>query len=267
MADAAACMADAGAEIVDINLGCPAPRAVRAGCGAAMLKDLSLLGRVLSAMRRRVPGTLSAKIRAGWDTRDHVLEIGKVVEDCGADFVVVHPRRRTDFFEGAADWRPIALLTERLSIPVIGNGDVWYAHDALRMERETGCAGVMLGRPALRNPWIFSQIEALRRGETPHTPSGAEVHDYLRDVMRRFADAFPSARYDGIGRIKELVSWLGRAVDDGREFRTKALRAGSVAEILGHAEAIAALPAERLDLDASGRFRFERSGSVAVTGA
>ena len=117
MADAAASVAHAGADVVDINLGCPAPRAVRKGVGAAMLKDPELLFSVLSSMRQRVDCLLSAKIRAGFEDAEHVVHIGRTVEKAGADFLVVHPRRRADFYEGVADWRIIRTLKDALGIP------------------------------------------------------------------------------------------------------------------------------------------------------
>ena len=172
MAEAAEVMAHSRADVVDINLGCPAPRVVRHGVGAAMLKDPELLHRVLSAMRARGPGLLSAKIRAGFDDRTRVLEIAEAVQAAGADFLVVHPRRRADFYEGVADWRIIELLSRSLRIPVVGNGDCWYAADARRMRQETGCVAVMIGRPALRNPWIFEQIADLEAGRAPRRRSG-----------------------------------------------------------------------------------------------
>src|SRR5690606_26877970 len=129
----------------------------------------------VSCMRARTPGCLSAKIRAGFDDSAGAVAIARVIEDAGADFIVVHPRRRADFYQGVADWRIIGAIKERLRIPVIGNGDVWYAADALRMRAETGCDGVMIGRGALRNPWIFEQIDALSGGRPPPRPSGDDV--------------------------------------------------------------------------------------------
>src|SRR5262245_49118264 len=164
MADAAAIVSDLGADVVDINLGCPAPRVVRKGVGSAMLKDPKLLFEVISAMRRSVPGVLSAKIRAGFDDASVVLTNAKTLEDAGVDYLVVHPRRRCDFYEGVADWRTIKLLKDNLQIPVVGNGDVWSAEAALRMRAQTGCDAVMIGRGALRNPWIFEQIADLTAG-------------------------------------------------------------------------------------------------------
>ena len=260
MADAARHVADAGADVVDINLGCPAPRAVRGGVGSAMLKDVELLRRVVGAMREQTPCLLSAKIRAGFDDATHVLEIGRALEQCGIDFLAVHPRRRCDFYEGVADWRIIASLKETLSVPVIGNGDVWYAADALRMQRETGCDAVMLGRPALRNPFIFRQIEALHRGETPMRPDGDAVVAWL---FRLHDALLAELRKSPIGKLKEITRWVSRAVDDERAFFHAAMRAPSLdawrVEVERH---LAGLPSSRLDLDAHGSLGFERSGSA-----
>jgi len=263
MAEAAEAVAKAGADVVDINLGCPAPKAVRAGAGSAMLKNPKLLYEVLVSMRKRVPGLLSAKIRAGFDTSDHVLEIGKIVQEAGADYIVVHPRKRTDFFEGVADWRPIAMLVESLEIPVIGNGDIWYAEDALRMEKETGCAGVMIGRPALRNPWIFQQIESLRKGENAYSPSGQELSTFINMVFDRYEIAYPKTRKGPIGKLKELMSYLARAIDDNRETRKLCLRAQELADIREIVnQRIAPLSRECLDLLPSGHLKLEKSGKV-----
>jgi tRNA-dihydrouridine synthase len=226
-----------------------------------MLKDPELLFDVLSKMRARVPGLLSAKIRAGFDDAGDVVAIARVVEKSGADFIVVHPRRRADFYRGVADWRIIRTLNEALAIPVVGNGDVWYAADALRMERETGCAAVMIGRPALRNPWIFEQVRDLRAGVTPHAPDGGEVVDFLCDVSRRYEATYRKS----VGKLKELVRYLGRAVPDDRAFVTEALRASTTAEILRIAEGhLARRSSAELDLDAHGTLGLEQSGSARI---
>lgn len=264
MAEAAEVIAEAGTDVVDINLGCPMPRIVRKGVGAAMLKDPELLHRVVSAMRERTRGTLlSAKIRAGFDDSENVVAIARVVEAAGVDYLVVHPRRRCDFYEGVADWRIVRLLRESLRIPVVGNGDVWYAADALRMERETGCDAVMIGRPALRNPWIFAQIAALRSGESPMRPNGADVVGHLETVRRRCERAYSPGAVTG--RLKELLRYVARAIPEGTEFARQALRLPDSDAILRAAERLLApLPAEALDLDAFGSLALERSGS-AVT--
>lgn len=265
MREAAAVIAEAGADVVDINLGCPAPRVVRKGVGAAMLKDPALLYDVLQSMREVVPGWLSAKIRAGFDDKSNVVKIAQTVQAAGADFIAVHPRRRADFYEGVADWRIIQLLRQELDIPVVGNGDCWYAEDALRMREETGCHAVMIGRPCLRNPWIFRQIEALETGREPHEPIGEEVVAWMEDYVAAYRAGYPEHRQGPVGRLKEMVTYFGRAVRDDGAFRHAALRLGSVEEILSLArEAIAPLGHDALDLGARNRWGLERSGSARV---
>jgi nifR3 family TIM-barrel protein len=262
MADAAAIVAEAGADMVDINLGCPMPRVVRKGVGAAMLKDPALLARVLGAMRQAVPGVLSAKIRAGFDAEcdaaQHAVTIAKVVQDAGVDFIAVHPRRRADFYTGVADWRIVAELRQALDIPVIGNGDIWYASDFARMRAETGCDGVMVGRPALRNPWIFGQAAALAAGHEPFAPSGEDVLTYLEEAAQRIHDTYGGRT---IGRLKEIARYMGRAVPDDLAFQREALRAADVPALLEVARRrLSHLPSEQLDLRADGHLGLERSG-------
>ncbi len=262
MAEAAALVEEAGADVVDINLGCPSPCAAKGGVGAAMLKDLPLLSRVLRGMRARVRGRLSAKIRAGFDDASHVLDIVACVEDAGVDFLAIHPRRRTDLYRGVADWRIIRAVKERARVPVIGNGDCWYAADVERMRAETGCDAVMLGRPALRNPWIFQQAAALAEGSAPFAPSGADVVGYLDEVARRYRQRW-TKELTVLGKLKEIIGLLGRAVRDDKRFLRAAQRSRSVEELGQLAyEHLAALPASALDLDAQGSLRLELSGSV-----
>jgi nifR3 family TIM-barrel protein len=260
MADATELVTRAGADVVDINLGCPAPNAVRKGVGSAMLKDIALLERVLSAMRARTELPLSAKIRAGFDDASRVVEIAKAVQGAGADFITVHPRRRSDFYAGVADWRIIERLRRELNIPVVGNGDVWYAADALRMQRETGCHAVMIGRPAIRNPWIFRQLQALRAGHAPLAPTGSDLVGHLREFASRCSDSF--GELGTVTQLKELVRFIGRAVPDGGVFQRSAFRELTAAGMLEVAERhLMHLPAEGLDLGAEGG-RLERSGTT-----
>lgn len=263
MAEAAGAIADLGADIVDINLGCPVPKVVRKGVGAAMLRDLDLLHRVLAAMRARVPGLLTAKIRAGWDDAVQVRAIGEAVQAAGADWIVVHPRRRADFYAGVADWRPIAALKAALEIPVVGNGDVWYAKDVERMRAETGCDGVMIGRPALRNPWIFRQAAALARGEEPPAPDGDAVVAWVDEVVARYRSH--AGGHDGfvVGKLKEWCAWLLRAHPQGEVHRGAVLRPTTVEGVVaGVRAAFGGRPAATLDLGADGQLGLELSGSA-----
>ena len=254
MGEAAGIAAAAGAAIVDVNLGCPTPRAVRGGVGAAMLRDLDLLGDVLASMREQTgEARLSAKIRAGFDDSGHAIDIARTVERAGADFLVIHPRSRRDHFGGVADWRIVGGVREAVSIPVVGNGDVWYAEDAVRLRRETGCAGVMIGRPALRNPWIFLQIECLERGEKPPSPSGDDVVDWFGEAARRFREHFDGREVPLVGKLKEILRFTARALPEGRTFLDGALRqpdfAGLEAAVV---RGFGGVPPDRLDLDSGG---------------
>jgi tRNA-dihydrouridine synthase B len=259
MAEATSIVAAAGADVVDLNVGCPAPRVVRKGVGSAMLKDPELLRQVVSCMRDRTRGCLSAKIRAGFDDSTGAVAIARLIEAAGADFIAVHPRRRADFYQGVADWRIIGAIKSAVRIPVIGNGDVWYAADALRMRAETRCDGVMIGRGALRNPWIFAQIEALLAGRTPPCPSGDDVLDHYDELAEMLRASHPKS---ALGMLKEQVRYLARSVDDGTELMRRALRATTVLEMRAVLAARwAGESADAIDLNAHGG-HLERSGSA-----
>lgn len=263
MAEAARLMSRAGADIVDINLGCPTPRAVRGGVGAAMLRDLGLLERVLAAMRAEVSGCLSAKIRAGFSDTSGALEIARRVENAGTDFLVVHPRRRSDVFRGVADWRIIREIKQHLSIPVVGNGDCWYAADIARMREETGCDAVMIGRPALRNPWIFRQAEQLRLGQTPVHPDGDAVADRFERMTALFRDYYEGRERPLLGKLKEILHFAARALPDPGAFLAQGLRLHSIAELKALFDReVRPLSADSLDLSAKGSGG-EQSGSAS----
>jgi nifR3 family TIM-barrel protein len=265
MAEAAAVVAAHGADVVDVNLGCPSKTAARKGVGAALLKDRPQLQALLTTMRAAVPGLFSAKLRAGFERSEDALANARAVEAAGADFLAVHPRRRVDFYRGVADWRIIALLRRELSIPVIGNGDVWYAADALRMIDETGCAAVMIGRPALRNPWIFRQISELQAGRSVFAPSGADVVAHLDRLRSTMAD-WGGAHL--VGGLKEHLFWLCRAAPDGAELARRLLRLDTLELLLaGVEEAFGPLPPDALDLDAFGRRRLEPRAEAAALSA
>ncbi len=265
MAQAGRVVAEAGADVVDLNLGCPTANAARKGVGAALLKDPERLSRLLTTMRRSVPGLLSAKLRAGFDTSDDALRNARLVEDAGLDYLAVHPRRRVDHYRGVADWRIIALLRRELRIPVIGNGDVWYASSALEMFEQTGCDAVMLGRPALRNPWIFRQIGELMAGREPYQPTGVDVAAHLRSIAEALVAREPGPGYSPLGPLKEQLNYLCRAVSDSAQLHRALLRTQSVAELLDAAdEAFRALPEHRLDMSATPRPWASNASGVGV---
>jgi nifR3 family TIM-barrel protein len=189
MADAARIVQDSGADILDINFGCSVKKILKSNSGSALMKEPQLARRILDAVRQAIDIPLTIKIRSGWDpSGQEALEIAGIAEDCGVDAIAIHPRTATQGFRGRADWSIIAALKKALAIPVIGNGDVSESVDALRMMAETGCDGVMVGRAAIGNPMIFSQILTAARGcPTTISTDGQRIgmmKDYLRDSVR-----------------------------------------------------------------------------------
>lgn len=169
-------------QVIDINMGCPAPKITGGGAGSAMMRTPHLAGEIIAAVVDAVPVPVTVKLRKGWDDESvNVVELARIAEENGAAAVTVHGRTRMQMYSGECDLESIRKVVEAVSIPVIGNGDVTNAGSAERMLRRTGCAMVMIGRGALGTPWVFGQIEAALRGETPpETPSWEERCEILR---------------------------------------------------------------------------------------
>lgn len=185
MTEAARILEDHGVDGVDINAGCPSRRVTNGGAGAALLSDLALLGRILESVRGAIRVPLTLKVRSG-PTADRMVldEVADLARDNGVDAVAVHPRTRSQRFGGRADWTLIARFKDRFPSTVIGNGDVVTARDGLRMMEETGCDGVMVGRGAVGNPWLFAELVAAFRGDpVPPGPSRAERY---RTILEHF---------------------------------------------------------------------------------
>jgi len=182
MAEATRMVVDAGADIVDINMGCPAKKVLKKGAGGALLREPKKLKEIISSVRRACSVPLTVKIRSGWAADESLSsENSHMMEDLGVDAVTIHPRFVTQGFSGKADWTVISKLKKDLTIPVIGNGDVLSALDALKMKNQTGCDGVMLGRAAVSNPWIFEQIWAIEHGAELREPTLQERRAFIED--------------------------------------------------------------------------------------
>ena len=173
VAEAAVRVARLQPDCIDINMGCPVRKVIKTGSGAALMKNPLLVGRMITATVKAVFVPVTVKIRAGWSPGSvNAVEIARIIEDAGAAAVTVHGRTADQGFSGHADWEVIARVKQAVHIPVIGNGDIWQAKDAVRMLRETGCDAVMVGRGALGNPWIFKGIDQmLSGGETAAEPT------------------------------------------------------------------------------------------------
>lgn len=173
LAEAARMVEASGADMIDFNMGCPVPKIVNNGEGSALMKNPQLAHDILAAMVKAVKIPVTVKFRAGWDDANrNAVEIARAVESAGVSAVAVHGRTRQQFYEGKADWSIIADVKQAVKVPVFGNGDIFTVADGLRMLEQTGCNGLMIGRGADGNPWLFTALAAALRGEPlPQPPS------------------------------------------------------------------------------------------------
>lgn len=181
-------------DIIDINMGCPVTKvAVKAKAGSALLKDPQKVSDIVSAVVDTVDLPVTVKIRSGWDNRCiNALEIAKIIEDCGASAITVHPRTREDRYGVKAKWSIIKEIKDNVSIPVIGNGDIFTCYDAKRMLDETGCDAIMIGRGVLGNPWLIKQcIEYLDNGTEPEKVSLVEKIEMLKKHTEYLSEIRP----------------------------------------------------------------------------
>lgn len=223
MADAAEIVESRGADLIDINMGCPTPKIVKNGEGSALMREPEKAAEIVRAVVGRVQVPVTVKMRKGWDERSmNAVELARLVVDAGAAAVTVHGRTRSQFYTGKADWGIIAAVKKAVNVPVIGNGDIWNPQDALAMMEQTGCDGVMIGRASLGNPWIFTKIvHFLKTGDLLPDPALEErVATALRHLdllveikgekvavweMRKHA-AWYMKGLRGASRLRELVN-------------------------------------------------------------
>jgi len=207
LAAMAARIQDRPYSFIDLNMGCPVPKVVNNGEGSALMKDPKLVEKILTAMVKAVDKPVTVKIRKGFDD-NHVnaVEIAKIAEACGVSAVAVHGRTREQYYSGQADWEIIRMVKEAVKIPVIGNGDVDSPEKAKRLLDETGCDGVMIGRGAQGNPWIFREtVEYLETGALPKRPD----NDEKREIVRRHAlmEMDLKGEYTAVREMRRHLSW------------------------------------------------------------
>ena len=223
IAEAARFVVNEGADIVDINMGCPAPKIVNNGDGSALMKNPDLCGAVVAAAVKAVSCPVTVKIRLGWSD-NNALEVAQIVEENGAAAVCVHGRTREQQYAGHADWNAIAQVKRALSIPVIANGDVYSCEDFERILEVTGCDAVMIGRGAMGNPWIFSEI---LDGTSPPT-SQERIRQALEhtELLVKYKGA-----HIGILESRKHICWYLKGIPGGGKVRQAVNSAGSLDEM------------------------------------
>ena len=220
MARAAEIVQEIGADVCDVNMGCPANKILKGCAGAALMGDLKAAEGIIAAVQRVLTIPLTVKFRAGLsEDRLNYLELGRICEANGVAAVALHPRTAKQFYTGRADWDRIARLKETLSIPVVGNGDVTTPDEALAMFRATGCDAVMIGRGAMLNPWIFRQTAELLAGQEMYQPTLADRRALIFSHFEMM-DVFEN-RKQAIGKMRTFTGWYTRGLPHGRLLRQR----------------------------------------------
>jgi nifR3 family TIM-barrel protein len=219
-------------DFVDINFGCPVKKVVKRNGGSGCLQDLGLVQRIIRAVRGATSLPVTVKMRSGWDEATRTpVEIGLRCQEAGAQALTLHPRTRTQMYTGAARWDEISAVVRALEIPVIGNGDIKTAADALRMWAETGCAGVMVARGSFGNPWIFTEARALLDGQpAPPAPDAAERFTVARRHARMQLEIQGDDRRTAL-EFRKHLGWYTRGLRGASELRRELYAIESMAAI------------------------------------
>lgn len=227
----AAYIAQAQADIIDINFGCPAKTVVNSGSGSALMKQPELIREITSKIVNAVSCPVTAKIRSGWDKNTiNAIEIAKIIEDCGASAITIHPRTRSQGFSGHSDWDVITEVKNSVKVPVIGNGDINSPEDAKVMLEMTNCDAIMIGREALGNPWIFSRtLNYIETGVVLPLPSSYERLIQLLDLARSYVEHH--GEYVACREIRKFIKWYTKGMHSVTEMRCKAMHIETLKEL------------------------------------
>jgi len=236
MAAAAEIIEQSGADIVDINCGCPAKKVVNGGGGSSLLRDLPQLEKILRRVRRAISIPLTMKIRTGWDDASiNAVEVGRLIEDCGGDMVAIHGRTRMQGYSGRADWETIAAVKRAVSIPVTGCGDITTPEQAAERLSQTGVDAVMIGRGAIANPWIFRQTAELMRGEDQYQPPLEEKQRVLHRYHELMRDEMPEKGLTG--KLKQMCGYFTHGLAGGARLRERVFHSQTIQEIYDQIDA------------------------------
>lgn len=222
----------AGADIIDINMGCPTPKIVNNGDGSALMKNPKLAGQVIKSAVEKAKVPVTVKFRTGWDSESvNVCELSKIAEANGASAITVHGRTREQFYRGQADWKIIKEVCKSVRIPVIGNGDIFCAEDAKRMFEETGCDAVMIGRGAEGNPFIFTQIhQLLKTGEVNFYPTYRQKIECAKKLLVELV--LEKGENRGVKEARKHIAWFIKGLPESSQVKTNIFKLTKEKEVI-----------------------------------
>ncbi len=233
VANAARTVEKFGADVLDINCGCPSPKVTGGGHGSALLKDLPKMERLLKAVKAAVQIPVTLKFRAGWDDQSlNYLDTARMAESVGMAALALHPRTRQQLYTGTADWSRVAEVKKTVSIPVIGSGDVKDPYDALERLRLYGADGIMIGRGAMANPWLFRQIADVRAGREPFVPQPADKYELLNAYFGMCLNDMPERL--ALNKLKQLIAQFTVALPGSASLRESIHRSSEPAQAQEH---------------------------------
>ena len=222
---------EVGADILDVNCGCPAPKVVKNGGGSGLLRDLARLETILKEIKRSITIPLTLKLRTGYSGGSiNVVEVAKMAEQCGVEHIQVHGRTREQGYKGLANWDLIKAVKHAVSIPVSGNGDITNIEYGMRRWREAGTDGILIGRGAMQNPWIFRQFQDVLDGGEPYEPTLEEKKAVLLEFFDMLREEMPELV--ALGKMKQLAGQFTKGLVGGAQFRQTLYHSHSAQEIL-----------------------------------
>ena len=236
MGKAASIMNQYTNDILDINMGCPAPKVIKNGDGSALMRNPKLAAEVLTAVVKNSEKPVTLKIRKGWDDNSvNALEIAKIAEECGISALAIHGRTREQFYSGKADWDIIAEIKQSINIPVIGNGDVFDVQDAVNMLEKTKCDAIMIGRGSQGNPWIFNRINHyMKTGEVLPEPTLEEkISTAIKHMNLAVAE---HGEYVAVREMRKHIGWYLKGLKNSAKYRDQINKITDYKEVISMLE-------------------------------